>query len=171
MSTGYLYRIAGPVVVARNIDAKMYDVVRVGKEKLIGEVIQIDRENFIIQVYEDTTGLKPKDPVETTGEPLAVELGPGLLGNIYDGIQRPLPVLRDKTGDFIARGATASALDEKRKWDFKAIAKNGDDMKPGQILGEVEEQEGIKQKILVPPDAEGKLSGLKSGEYTVNDVI
>ncbi len=101
---GKLYRIAGPVVVAKGIQARMYDVVKVGNEGLMGEVIQIDEDKTIIQVYEDTSGLKPGEPVENTGQPLSVELGPGLLRSIYDGIQRPLPVLREEMGDFIKRG-------------------------------------------------------------------
>ena len=111
---GTLYRIAGPVVVAKGLSARMYDVVRVGHEKLMGEVIQIDGEKRIIQVYEDTSGIKPGEPVVNTGKPLSVELGPGLLTSIYDGIQRPLPVLKDQMGDFIKRGVDAPGLDHKK---------------------------------------------------------
>src|SRR3989338_10142475 len=124
--SGILYRIAGPVVVARGLHARMYDLVRVGNERLMGEVIRIEKEDIIIQVYEDTTGIAPGEPVENTGERLSVELGPGLLTSIYDGIQRPLPVLRKQMGDFILRGVDAPGLDHSKKWEFKAIMKNGE---------------------------------------------
>lgn len=167
----YLYRIAGPVAVAKGLDAKMYDVVLVGNEKLLGEVIQIVQEKTIIQVYEDTSGLKPGEPVVNTGKPLTVELGPGLLTSIYDGIQRPLPALIQQMGNFISRGARIPGLDEKKKWKFTATAKNGEKIGPGQILGFVEEVQGFKHYILVPPNKEGTLNGLKSGIFTVNDQI
>ncbi len=170
---GVLVRIAGPVVVAQGIDAKMYDLVRVGNEGLMGEVIQIDGENTTIQVYEDTSGIKPGEPVVNTGKPLSVKLGPGLLTSIYDGIQRPLPVLADKMGSFIKRGVDASGLDETKKWDFKPTVKKGDYVKPGSIIGEVQETETIKHKILVPPYPEynGKIKEIKSGKFTVDEVI
>lgn len=170
MQEGVLYRIAGPVVVAKGISARMYDVVRVGREKLMGEVIQIDGEKTIIQVYEDTSGIKPGEPVINTGKPLSVELGPGLLKSIYDGIQRPLPVLLDKMGDYIKRGVDAPGLDPNAKWDFKATAKEGDKVKGGDIVGEVEEF-GTMHKIMVVPGQEGKITKLKSGKFTVNDII
>jgi len=119
MEKGVLYRIAGPVVVAKGIKPRMYDVCRVGNEKLMGEVIQLSGDKVIIQVYEDTSGIKPGEPVINTHEPLKVELGPGLLTSIYDGIQRPLPVLVKQMGDFIQRGVDAPGLDQKKKWDFK----------------------------------------------------
>lgn len=170
MEEGILYRIAGPVVVAKGISARMYDVVRVGNEKLMGEVIQIDGDKTIIQVYEDTSGIKPGEPVINTGQPLVVELGPGLLGSIYDGIQRPLPVLVKKMGDYIKRGVDAPGLDENKKWDFKASVKAGDKVGRGGVIGGVEEF-GVKHKILIPPNQEGKIKGIKSGKFTVNDVI
>ncbi|MEM4397541.1 MAG: V-type ATP synthase subunit A [Candidatus Woesearchaeota archaeon] len=172
-SKGVLVRIAGPVVVAQGIDAKMYDLVRVGNEGLMGEVIQIDGLNTTIQVYEDTSGIKPGEPVVNTGKPLSVKLGPGLLTSIYDGIQRPLPVLSEKMGSFIQRGVDASGLDENKKWDFKPLVKKGDYVKPGSIIGEVQETETIKHKILVPPypEFEGKISEIKSGKFTVDEVI
>ena|SRR3989338_7351777 len=136
---GFLHRIAGPVVVAKDIKANMYDLVKVGNEKLMGEVIQIDGDNTIIQVYEDTSGLKPGEPVVNTNKPLTVELGPGLLTSIYDGIQRPLSVLKQKQGDYIFRGLEAPGLDHDKKWDFKAEAKSGDKISGGSILGTVEE--------------------------------
>ena len=168
---GVLYRIAGPVVVAKGIKPRMYDVCRVGNENLMGEVIQIEGEKTIIQVYEDTSGIKPGEPVVNTGEPLKVELGPGILGSIYDGIQRPLPVLIKQMGDFIKRGVDAPGLDQSKKWDFKANVKNGENIAGGQIIGEVEESPGIMHKILMPPNQKGKLAEIKSGKFTVNDVI
>ena len=134
MSTeGVIYRVAGPVVTATGISPKMYDVVHVGNEQLMGEVIKIVGDYSIIQVYEDTSGIKPGEPVTNTGRPLAVELGPGLLTSVYDGIQRPLPVLRDKMGDFIYRGVSAPGLDHEKKWDFTPTAKAGDEVSAGQI--------------------------------------
>lgn len=171
MDKGVLYRIAGPVVVAKGIKPRMYDVCRVGNENLMGEVIQIEGGKTVIQVYEDTSGIKPGEPVINTGEPLKVELGPGLLGSIYDGIQRPLPVLIKQMGDFIRRGVDAPGLDQAKKWDFKATVKNGDAVSNGAIIGEVEENPGIIHKILVPPDQKGKIAEIKSGKFTVNDVI
>lgn len=168
---GVLYRIAGPVVVAKGISARMYDVVRIGKELLMGEVIQIDGEKTIIQVYEDTSGIKPGDPVITTGKPLSVELGPGLLTSIYDGIQRPLPVLKKKMGNFITRGVYAPGLDPKKKWAFKAIAKKGQKVNGGEILGEVEETQGIMHKVMLPPNESGTIKEIKSGEFTVEEAV
>ncbi len=171
MDHGVLYRIAGPVVVAKGIKPRMYDVCRVGNEKLMGEVIQIEGDKVIIQVYEDTSGIKPGEPVMNTGEPLKVELGPGLLNSIYDGIQRPLPVLIKQMGDFIKRGVEAPGLDQLKKWDFRAAAKSGDAVAGGSIIGEVEENPGIIHRIMVPPNQKGKITELKSGKFTVNDVI
>ena len=168
---GVLFRIAGPVVVAKGIKPRMYDVCRVGNEKLMGEVIQIEGDKVIIQVYEDTSGIKPGEPVINTGEPLKVELGPGLLNSIYDGIQRPLPVLIKQMGDFIKRGVDAPGLDQAKKWDFKAAAKSGETVSGGSIIGEVEENPGIIHKVMVPPNQKGKITELKSGKFTVNDVI
>ncbi|HLC99324.1 MAG TPA: V-type ATP synthase subunit A, partial [Candidatus Nanoarchaeia archaeon] len=164
---GVLYRIAGPVVVAKGVKARMYDVVRVGNEKLMGEVIQITGDQTVIQVYEDTSGIKPGEPVENTGMPLSVELGPGLLTSIYDGIQRPLPVLLKQMGDFIKRGVDAPGLNHIKKWEFKAVAKKGDSVVPGDILGEVEETEGLIHKIMVPPGVKGKITDINSGKFTV----
>src|SRR3989338_4264621 len=171
MDQGTIYRIAGPVVVAKGIKPRMYDVCRVGNEKLMGEVIQISGDKVIIQVYEDTSGIKPGEPVVNTREPLKVELGPGLLTSIYDGIQRPLPVLIKQMGDFIKRGVDAPGLDQAKKWEFKAIAKKGDEVSNGSIIGEVEETPGIMHKILVPPTQKGKIIELNSGKFTVNDTI
>ena len=172
MSTeGVIYRVAGPVVTATGISPRMYDVVHVGNEQLMGEVIKIIGDYSIIQVYEDTSGIKPGEPVTNTGKPLSVELGPGLLESVYDGIQRPLPVLREKMGDFIYRGVAAPGLDHDKKWDFTPIAKEGDTVSAGQVLGTV--QEGpMTHKIMVPLDIEkGKIDSIKSGSFTIDETI
>ena len=171
MSTeGVIYRVAGPVVTATGISPKMYDVVHVGNEKLMGEVIKIVGEYSIIQVYEDTDNVKPGEPVTNTGKPLSVELGPGLLESVYDGIQRPLPVLRDKMGDFIYRGVSAPGLDHEKKWDFEPKVKEGDTVSQGQIIGVV--QEGpMEHKIMVPIGVNGKVDSIKSGSFTIDDTV
>jgi V/A-type H+-transporting ATPase subunit A len=168
---GILKRIAGPVVTAINFDAHMYGVVRVGNEQLRGEVIKINGEDVIIQVYEDTSGIRPGEPVENTGLPLAVELGPGLLTSIYDGIQRPLEVLVEKMGNFIERGVSAPGLDHDKKWDFKPLKSVGDEVCGGTIIGEVQET-NIVHKILVPPfTASTKIKEIKSGSYTIDEIV
>ena len=170
---GIIERISGPLVVANDmLGAKMYDVVKVGKLGLIGEIIQLKGEKAVIQVYEDTTGISPGEPVESTSAPLSVELGPGILSNIYDGIQRPLEVIRSKTGAFIGKGVTASALDRRRKWKFVAgKIKNGATVKSGDIIGYVQETEYLKHKIMVPIGVEGKITGVKNGTFTIDDTI
>ena len=168
---GRIYRVAGPVVTVIGIEAKMYDLVKVGDEGLMGEVIEIDRDKFIIQVYEDTSGLRPGEPVENTGLPLSVELGPGLLSSIYDGIQRPLPVLNAQLGDFIERGVAASGLDHSKKWDFVAEVKPGEEIHAGQAIGYVQETPHLQHKIMVPPEKGGTIKTIASGERTVEDVI
>ncbi|MEK6973507.1 MAG: ATP synthase subunit A [archaeon] len=168
---GTIYRISGPVVVAKGLGAKMYDLVKVGTEELMGEVIQISGDKTTIQVYENTTGIRPGEPVKTTGQPLSAYLGPGLLQSIYDGIQRPLDVLKEKSGDFIARGITASGLDEKKQWDFKATAKKGDTATGGDVLGTVQETLNTVHKILVPPTITGKIKEINSGKFTITDTI
>ena len=170
---GKIVRISGPVIEADGMrGAKMYDVVRVGEENLIGEIIRLNEDNAIIQVYEDTNGLKPGEKVISTGMPLSVELGPGLLTNIYDGIQRPLPAIVEKTGEFIARGVEAPAIDRKKKWHFKPTAKAGDKVTSCDVIGEVKETSIITHKIIVPPGIDGKLLSIeKEGDYTVEDDI
>ena len=167
---GVIYRVAGPVVTATGISPRMYDVVQVGNEKLMGEVIKIVGDHTIIQVYENTSGVKPGEPVVNTGRPLAVELGPGLLHSVYDGIQRPLKVLNEKMGDFIFRGVTAPGLDREIKWDFKPVVAEGDIVAPGQVIGEVMEGTML-HKILVPPTVSGKVEKILSGSFTVEDVV
>ncbi|MBQ7621430.1 MAG: V-type ATP synthase subunit A [Candidatus Methanomethylophilaceae archaeon] len=171
MSTeGVIYRVAGPVVTATGISPKMYDVVHVGNEKLMGEVIKNVGEYSIIQVYEDTDNVKPGEPVTNTGKHLSDELGPALLESVYDGIQRPLPVLRDKMGDFIYRGVSAPGLDHEKKWDFEPTVKEGDTVSQGQIIGIV--QEGpMEHKIMVPIGLNGKVDSIKAGSYTIDDTV
>ena len=148
---GKIVRISGPVIEADGMrGAKMYDVVKVGDENLIGEIIRLNEDNAIIQVYEDTNGLKPNEKVVSTNMPLSVELGPGLLTNIYDGIQRPLPGIEKVTGEFIARGVDVPAIDRKKKWHFKPTAKAGDQVEGCDILGEVKETSIITHKISQP---------------------
>ena len=169
---GVVARVSGPVVIAEGLaEAKMYDVVRVGNLGLVGEIIRLVGGTATVQVYEDTTGIRPGDPVENTGLALSVELGPGLLKSIYDGIQRPLDVIQKSVGDFITRGTVAPPLDEKAKWEFTAIAKKGSEVGPGTILGTVQETQLILHKILVPPGLRGTLEDLKSGTYTIRDPI
>lgn len=168
---GEIYRVAGPVVTIRGIRPKMYDVVHVGHEGLMGEVIRIQGDKATVQVYEDTSGIRPGEPVVNTGMSLSVELGPGLLESIYDGIQRPLRVLQEKMGDFIQRGVTANGLDRERVWEFKPIAKNGDSVKGGDVLGLVQETENIEHKIMVPPTVSGTISEIKSGSFKVDETI
>ena len=168
---GEIYRVSGPVVTARGVSPRMYDVVLVGHEKLMGEVIGLEDDDVTIQVYEDTSGVKPGEPVDNTGEPLSVELGPGLLTSIYDGIQRPLPVLQDKMGDYIERGVSAPGLDHSKKWDFVPTVKKGESVEGGQTIGTVQETPTISHKILVPPNSSGKVTELKKGTYTIDDAI
>ncbi|MBI5223005.1 V-type ATP synthase subunit A [Candidatus Micrarchaeota archaeon] len=167
---GYIQRISGPVVEAYLPGARLYDVVKVGNEKLLGEIIKIVGQTSVIQVYEDTSGVMPKEPVVSTGEPLSVELGPGILESIYDGIQRPLKVIEQQAkGVYITRGIEAPALDRTKKWVFKAKAKKGDRVKVGDILGTVQETELIEHRIMA--QHEGKLEALDSGSFTVEDEI
>jgi len=172
MSTAIVSRISGPVVVATDVEAaKMYDVVRIGDLGLLGEIIRLEGNKATIQVYEDTTGLRPGEKVINTKRPLSMQLGPGLLTSIYDGIQRPLDVLRQKSGDFISRGNIIPALDEHKKWDFVPIKKNGENVSPGEIIGEVQETPLISHKIMIPFGISGQLSEITEGKYTVNENV
>jgi V/A-type H+/Na+-transporting ATPase subunit A len=169
---GVVARVSGPVVIAEGLTgAKMYDVVRVGELGLVGEIIRLVGDTCTVQVYEDTTGVRPGDKVENTGQALSVELGPGLLKSIYDGVQRPLEVLQKNMGDFITRGFVAAPLDETRKWDFTATAKVGSEVTGGAILGTVQETPLILHKIMVPPGMEGTITALKSGSFTIREPI
>ncbi|ETA67291.1 ATP synthase subunit A [Methanolobus tindarius] len=168
---GEIYRVAGPVVTIMGIKPKMYDVVHVGHEGLMGEVIRIEGDKATVQVYEDTSGIKPGEPVVNTGMSLSVELGPGLLESIYDGIQRPLKVLQEKMGDFISRGVTANGLDRERVWEFKPTASSGDSVTGGQTIGIVQETENVEHKIMVPPTISGTIEEIKSGKFKVDETI
>ncbi|MDR2431757.1 MAG: V-type ATP synthase subunit A [Candidatus Margulisbacteria bacterium] len=169
---GKIIKIAGPLVIAELPAVKMYDVVRVGDRRLIGEIIEIKTDSIAIQVYEETAGLKPGEPVETTGEPLSVMLAPGLITTIFDGIQRPLERIRAKYGAFIAKGADIPALDLEKKWKFVPEAKIGDTLKAGDTLGFVQETPAVKHLIMLPPlSAGGKLKSLKSGEFNITETI
>ncbi|HTT17059.1 MAG TPA: V-type ATP synthase subunit A [Thermoplasmata archaeon] len=169
---GVVARVSGPVVIAEGLsEARMYDVVRVGALGLVGEIIRLIGGTATVQVYEDTTGLRPGDPVENTGAALSVELGPGLLTSIYDGVQRPLDIIQKGVGDFITRGTVAPPLDEQKKWGFTATAKVGEEIGPGGILGTVQETDLIVHKVLVPPGVRGTLQELASGSYTIREPI
>lgn len=170
--TGVVQSIAGPAVIADGMyGAKMYDIVRVGQERLVGEIIRLDGNTAFVQVYEDTSGLTVGEPVATTGLPLSVELGPGMLNGIYDGIQRPLDKIREASGDFIARGIEVSSLDRTKKWSFTPTAQVGDTIGGSAILGTVPEF-SFTHKVLTPPDKSGKLAWIApAGEYTIDDTI
>ncbi|HEV8049315.1 MAG TPA: V-type ATP synthase subunit A [Thermoplasmata archaeon] len=169
---GTVARVSGPVVIAEGLTgAKMFDVVRVGELGLVGEIIRLVGDTATVQVYEDTTGVRPGDKVDNTGQALSVELGPGLLKSIYDGVQRPLDVLQKNLGDFITRGFVAAPLDESKKWEFTATAKVGSEITPGAILGTVQETPLILHKIMVPPGVSGTLEDLKSGSFTIREPI
>ena len=172
MADAIISRITGPVAVAKDIEgAHMFDVVRIGEMGLMGEIIRLEGNTAQIQVYEDTTGLKPGEKVINTNRPLSLQLGPGLLTSIYDGIQRPLDVLAAESGDFISRGKIIPALDQKKKWEFIPVKKNGDQVSPGEIIAEVQETPLIKHKIMVPYNVSGELVDISEGQFTVNDKI
>jgi len=168
---GSIYRISGPVVTVTGIDAKMYDVVRVGDEGLMGEVIELHGEKAVIQVYEDTSGIRPGEPVINTGDTLSVVLGPGLLTQIYDGIQRPLKVLEEKMGVFITRGVDADGIDMEKIWEFKPVVAVGDEVSSGQVIGTVQETETIEHRIMVPLGKGGVVKEIKGGEFNVTEII
>lgn len=172
MKSGKIIKVSGPLVVASGMeDANVYDVVEVSKDKLIGEVIEMRGDKASIQVYEETTGIGPGDEVYTTGAPLSVELGPGMIEQMFDGIQRPLVGLRDEAGDFLKRGVTVNPLDREKKWEFKKVANIGDELVTGDILGTVEETAVVTHKIMVPNGVKGKLKDIKEGTFTVEDTI
>jgi V/A-type H+-transporting ATPase subunit A len=171
--SGVIVKVSGPLVVAENIpNARMNEMVYVGSKRLFGEIIEVRGNLSSIQVYEDTSGIGPGEPVYPTGSPLSVELGPGLVGSIYDGIQRPLDVLRAKYGDYVVRGLLESPLDRSKKWLFTPIVGKGDFVTGGDVIGEIEETPLVKHRIMVPQDIDGKISMIaKHGEYKVEDVI
>jgi V/A-type H+-transporting ATPase subunit A len=172
METGKIIKVAGPVVLAEGLrGAKMYDVVKVSNQKLIGEIIELTDDLITIQVYEETSGIGPGEPVFSTNMPLSVELGPGLISSIYDGIQRPLDLIRQSKGDFISRGAEEDAIDRKRKWDFKPILKKGNKVISGDIIGVVQESSIILHKIMIPYGIQGEIEEISAGKFTVTDTI
>lgn len=172
MSNGRVIKVSGPLVIAEGMEqAKMFDMVKVGSKKLIGEIIEMRDDRASIQVYEETSGIGPGEPVESTGEPLSVELGPGLIEGMFDGIQRPLNDIKAASGDFIARGIEVPSLDRKKKWDFTPKKKVGDKVFPGDVLGTVQETAIVEHRILVPVNIEGEITDIKSGKFTVTEVI
>jgi V/A-type H+-transporting ATPase subunit A len=167
-----IIKVSGPLVVAKGcLGAKMYDMVRVSKKKLIGEIIELKNDLAYIQVYEETAGIGPQEPVYLTNEPLSVELGPGLISSIFDGIQRPLNVIRSLSGDFIPRGQDVPSLDYNKKWHFIPQANQGQKVSPGDILGVVDETALIKHKIMVPWGVTGELIEIREGDFSVKDII
>ncbi len=168
---GVIYRISGPVVTAIGIAPRMYEVVRVGNEGLMGEVIELHGDQSVIQVYEETSGVKPGEPVIRTGQTLSVQLGPGLLTQIYDGIQRPLPKLEETMGVFITRGVDADGLDLEKKWDFNASVKAGDEISAGHVIGIVQETETIEHRVMVPPGKGGVVKKIDSGSFNITETV
>ena len=168
---GLIYRISGPVVTAVGISPRMYEVVRVGDEGLMGEVIELHGDQSVIQVYEETSGISPGEPVIRTGQTLSVQLGPGLLTQIYDGIQRPLPKLEETMGVFITRGVDADGLDFEKEWEFKATVDKGDEINSGHVIGTVQETETIEHRVMVPPNVSGKVKSIKSGTFNIKETV
>ena len=165
---GTIIKVSGPLIVAGGMaDVQLYDVVRVSEKNLIGEVIELRGDRASIQVYEETGGIGPGEPVESTGAPLCVELAPGLIEAIYDGIQRPLSAIREKAGDRITRGIVVDSLDHEKLWNFVPVAKVGDQLQGGDILGTVQETEAVVHKIMVPPNVQGKLTWIFEGEANI----
>ena len=168
---GVIYRISGPVVTAIGIAPRMYEVVRVGNEGLMGEVIELHGDQSVIQVYEETSGIRPGEPVVRTGRTLSVQLGPGLLTQIYDGIQRPLPKLEETMGVFITRGVDADGLDLEKKWEFNPAIKAGDEISAGQIIGIVQETETIEHRVMVPLGKSGVVKSVESGSFNITETV
>ncbi|PSQ32880.1 V-type ATP synthase subunit A, partial [Halobacteriales archaeon SW_10_68_16] len=170
---GTIESVSGPVVTATDLDAKMNDVVYVGEEGLMGEVIEIEGNLTTIQVYEETSGVSPGEPVESTGAPLSVDLGPGMLDSIYDGVQRPLDVLEEKMGSaFLDRGVDAPGIDLEKTWEFTPEIEEGDEVEAGDIVGSVPETPSIDHKVMVPPDSEGgEVVAAESGTFTVEETV
>lgn len=172
MSTGTIKKVAGPLVIASGMrDANMSDVVRVSRQRLIGEIIEMHGDEASIQVYEETSGLGPGEPVESTGAPMSVELGPGLISSIYDGIQRPLDEIMKISGNNLQRGVEVAALSREKKWEFVPVAKAGDEVEAGDVLGTVQETQVVQQKIMVPYGIEGTVKEIRAGEFTVDETV
>ncbi|MFR7441077.1 MAG: V-type ATP synthase subunit A [Lachnospiraceae bacterium] len=171
-STGTIKKVAGPLVIASGMrDANMSDVVRVSEKRLIGEIIEMHGDEASIQVYEETSGLGPGEPVESTGSPMSVELGPGLITSIYDGIQRPLDDIMKISGNNLQRGVEVASLKRDKKWEFVPVAKVGDEVSAGDVLGTVQETAVVEQKIMVPYGLSGTVKEIKAGEFTVEEVV
>ena len=172
MSTGTIKKVAGPLVIASGMrDANMSDVVRVSRQRLIGEIIEMHGDEASIQVYEETSGLGPGEPVESTGAPMSVELGPGLISSIYDGIQRPLDEIMNISGNNLQRGVEVAALNREKKWDFVPVARAGDEVEAGDVLGTVQETQVVQQKIMVPYGIKGTVKEIRAGEFTVEETV
>jgi len=172
MSTGTIKKVAGPLVIAEGMrDANMFDVVRVSSQRLIGEIIEIHGDEASIQVYEETSGLGPGEPVESMGVPMSVELGPGLITSIYDGIQRPLDDIMKISGNNLKRGVEVASLKREKKWEFVPVAKVGDEVEAGDVLGTVQETIVVQQKIMVPYGVKGTVKEIKAGAFTVEEVV
>ena len=172
MSTGTIKKVAGPLVIASGMrDANMSDVVRVSRQRLIGEIIEMHGDEASIQVYEETSGLGPGEPVESTGAPMSVELGPGLISSIYDGIQRPLDEIMKISGNNLQRGVEVAALNREKKWDFVPVARAGDEVEAGDVLGTVQETQVVQQKIMVPYGIKGTVKEIRAGEFTVEETV
>ena len=171
--SGKIIKVTGPLVRATGMSsAKMYEVVKVSDEKLLGEIIELDGDVASIQVYEETAGIGPGEPVYLTGKTMSAELAPGLLESIYDGIQRPLKVIEEKSGNhFISRGIEASGIDREKKWEFKPVVKEGDSVVEGDVLGEVQETTLITHKVMLPPGVSGKVKNINSGSFTVEETV
>lgn len=172
MKSGRIIKVSGPLVIAEGMDeANIYDVVKVGNKRLIGEIIEMRGDKASIQVYEETSGLGPGDPVETTGEPLSVELGPGLIESMFDGIQRPLDAIMEKAGSFLTKGVEVLPLNREKKWHFIPTVNVGTEVKDGYIIGTVQETTVVNHKIMVPYGIEGKIKSIAQGEYTVDETV
>ena len=173
MKTGKIIKVSGPLVVAEGMDeANIYDVCKVGEKGLIGEIIEMRGDKASIQVYEETSGIGPGDPVVTTGEPLSVELGPGLIESMFDGIQRPLDAFMEAANSaFLTRGVSVPSLNREKKWDFKPTAKVGDEVKAGDVIGTVQETPVVEQRIMIPVGVEGKIKDIKAGSFTVVETV
>ncbi|MFQ5905691.1 MAG: V-type ATP synthase subunit A [bacterium] len=172
MLEGSIIKVSGPLVVAEGMSgARMYDVVRVSEKKLVGEIIELKGDLASIQVYEETGGIGPGEPVYSTGEPLSVELGPGLIESIYDGVQRPLDIIREMVGDTITRGLDVPGLDRKRKWRFEPTLTNGQRVHAGDVIGKVKETELVEHLVMVPPNVEGEVAEIRKGDFTVEEKV
>ena len=172
MSSGTILKVSGPLVVAEGMrDANMFDIVRVSSHRLIGEIIEMRGDKASIQVYEETSGIGPGEPVESTGKPMSVELGPGLIGSIFDGIQRPLDDIIKITGNNLTRGVEAPSLKRDRKWSFEPVVAPGAQVKGGDVIGTVQETDVVLHRIMVPPNISGKIRRIEKGEFTVTDTV